>query len=839
MRLRDTKTSSLLHGNRLGGILLTAVGVLIAAVAPAQAGRVAVGSAPPPKKVLRFWEIWPDRGLRAAIHAFETRHPGVTVHEAIYLGTMDAQRLMTAIAGGAPPDLLVADRFSIGSWAQRKAFLPLDKFIAASERDNSSAWSPGTTRHGEMKAKGGSSHRVEGAQPGGRTGIYARNFYRACWQEATYRGQVYGIPMDTDDRLLFYNCNLLKRAGFVNQAGHAVPPKTWKQLEHYAAVLTHHDPYGNLTQLGFAPNYGNSWLYMYAFLDGGRFMNRAGTRVTMDSPAVVRALQFMGRLYDLVGGISRADAFLSSTSAPELDPFLTGRIAMEINVGGFVQLIAQYRPYMEFAVALPPTPSGRHRVTWSGGFAYSIPVGSTHPRTAFQLIQFLVSPVGWRIQMAVDARYDAAQGYPFVPQMTAQPAINRAVFRQYVAHNPNLSPRVIQAVRVAQRRMAASHFRPVTPVGQYLWDQQVQAMDATLRNGVPAAVALRQATEKVQQQLDRILHPPPAQPVPWRWFILAATGAALLAGVVVVTYFVRRKGWRYFFNRQAVAALLFVSPWLVGFLLLQIGPMFTSLVYSFCRYDVLHPAQWVGLHNYRTLFLGHNLFWLSLENTAYMLIGLPLGMAAGLAIALLLNTEIRGMKIYRTLFYLPAIVPVVASSVLWMWVLSPIDGLINSFLRLLGVHHPPLWLASPSWLLGSKAAIILMGLWGAGGGMIIWLAGLKGIPRHLYEAAEIDGAGVLRRFRHVTIPMLTPYIFFNLIMGTIGTMQIFTQAYIMTQGGPANSTYFFGYYLFVEAFKYFRMGYASALAWILLLMIAGLSALQFGLSKKWVVYDTM
>ena len=176
---------------------------------------------------------------------------------------------------------------------------------------------------------------------------------------------------------------------------------------------------------------------------------------------------------------------------------------------------------------------------------------------------------------------------------------------------------------------------------------------------------------------------------------------------------------------------------------------------------------------------------------------------------------------------------------LWMWVLSPIDGLINSFLRLLGVHHPPLWLASPSWLLGSKAAIILMGLWGAGGGMIIWLAGLKGIPRHLYEAAEIDGAGVLRRFRHVTIPMLTPYIFFNLIMGTIGTMQIFTQAYIMTQGGPANSTYFFGYYLFVEAFKYFRMGYASALAWILLLMIAGLSALQFGLSKKWVVYDTM
>ncbi len=791
-------------------------------------------------KIIHFWIIWPDRGREAAITAFEARHPHIKIHESLYPGTtLGAQRLTTAIAGGAPPDLIMAGRFSIASWVQRHVYLPLDKFIAASQRDTRGGVSPEATRRGEMKAEDGSSHKVEGAQPGGRTGIYARNFYRACWQEATYRGQVYGIPLNTDDRLLFYNSDLLQRAGLVNPAGHAVPPKTWKQLEQYAIALTHRDAYGNLTQLGFAPNYGNSWLYMFAFLNGGRFMNRAGTRVTMDSPAVVRALAFMAHLYHLVGGISRADAFLTSTSAPELDPFLTGRIAMKIDGDWFMQAIAQYKPYLRFGVAPAPTPTGRHPATWSGGFAYCIPAGSRHPRAAFQLIRFLVSPEGWRIQMAVNARYYAAQGHPFVPQMTAQPAINRAVFRRYIARNPNLSPQVIQAVRVAYRMMAVSHIRPITPVGQYMWNQQVQAMNETFRDGVPAAVALRQATQKVQQRLDRMLHPPPAQPVPWRWFTLAVAGLVLPLAAIGVAVTARRKGWRYFLNRQVGAALLFASPWLLGFLLLQAGPMFMSLVYSFCRYDVLRPAQWVGLYNYRAVFLGHNRFWLSLENTAYMLIGLPLGMAAGLAIALLLNTEIRGMKIYRTLFYLPAIVPVVASSVLWMWVLSPIDGLINSFLRLLGVHHPPLWLASPSWLLGSKAAIILMGLWGAGGGMIIWLAGLKGIPRHLYEAAEIDGAGVLRRFRHVTIPMLTPYIFFNLIMGTIGTMQIFTQAYIMTGGGPANSTAFLGYYLFVEAFKYFRMGYASALAWILLLMIAGLSAVQFAVSKKWVVYDTL
>ena len=178
----------------------------------------------------------------------------------------------------------------------------------------------------------------------------------------------------------------------------------------------------------------------------------------------------------------------------------------------------------------------------------------------------------------------------------------------------------------------------------------------------------------------------------------------------------------------------------------------------------------------------------------------------------------------------------VASSILWIWVLNPTSGLINSFLRMFGVSNPPLWLQSPSWLLGSKAAIILMGLWGAGAGMIIWLAGLKGIPDHLYEAAEIDGAGPLRRFFNITLPMLSPYIFFNLIMGVIGTMQIFTQAYVMTMGGPDDSTMFYAYYLFNNAFNYFNMGYASAMAWILLGIVCALTLLQLWLSRKWVYY---
>ncbi|KPK79235.1 MAG: hypothetical protein AMJ81_13580 [Phycisphaerae bacterium SM23_33] len=288
---------------------------------------------------------------------------------------------------------------------------------------------------------------------------------------------------------------------------------------------------------------------------------------------------------------------------------------------------------------------------------------------------------------------------------------------------------------------------------------------------------------------------------------------------------------------ESRAGYLFASPWMLGLVVLTAGPIVVSIIYSFCRYDVLHPAEFVGLDNYSHLFRQDPLFWKSLINTGFMVLGIPLGMAAGLGVAMLLNTRVKGMQVYRTVFYLPAIVPAVASSILWIWVLNPKNGLINSLLRVFGMSDPPGWLTSPDLWMGSKMGIIVMGLWGAGAGMIIWLAGLKGIPQHLYEAAEIDGAGTWGKFCHVTLPMLSPYIFFNLIMGVIGTLQIFAQAYIMTQGGPADSTRFYAYYLFDNAFRYFRMGYASALAWILFLIILALTLIQLKLAPKWVHYE--
>src|SRR5579862_7720865 len=237
-------------------------------------------------------------------------------------------------------------------------------------------------------------------------------------------------------------------------------------------------------------------------------------------------------------------------------------------------------------------------------------------------------------------------------------------------------------------------------------------------------------------------------------------------------------------RRREVTGLLFASPWLIGLVVFIAYPIAASLYYSFCSYDAIRPARWIGLRNYQQMLFDDPLFWKALGNTLYMVaFGLPFGLIASLAVALLLNQKVRGIAFYRTLYFLPSITPVVATSILWLWLLNPEIGLVNLLLGKLGVVNGPAWLQDPAW---AKPALILMGLWGAGGGMVIYLAGLQDVPTALYEAARIDGAGTLAQFRHVTLPMLSPVILFNLIMGLIGSFQYFTQVYVMTggTGGP-------------------------------------------------------
>ena len=286
-------------------------------------------------------------------------------------------------------------------------------------------------------------------------------------------------------------------------------------------------------------------------------------------------------------------------------------------------------------------------------------------------------------------------------------------------------------------------------------------------------------------------------------------------------------------RRNNLAGWLLVSPVVFGLLVFTLYPFLASLYLSFCEYDIFTPPRWVGLWNYETMLTRDPLFWKSLGNVLYYTaLAVPLGIVFGVGLALLLNARIRGQSVYRTLFFLPAIVPVVATSVLWIWLLNPQIGLVNTLLRLVGVEGPT-WLASVAW---SKPSLIVMGVWGAGGSMIIYLAGLKDIPESLYEAALVDGANLWQRTWHVTLPMLTPVIFFNLVMGMIGAFQYFTQAYVMTQGGPLDSTLFYALHLFFQAFRYLKMGYASAMAWVLFVIVVGVTALLFRSQGKWVHY---
>lgn len=287
-------------------------------------------------------------------------------------------------------------------------------------------------------------------------------------------------------------------------------------------------------------------------------------------------------------------------------------------------------------------------------------------------------------------------------------------------------------------------------------------------------------------------------------------------------------------QREICAGVLFAAPWLIGFFGLTLFPLLQSLWYSFTSYDILHPARFIGLSNYHDLFTDAEAVQ-SFGNTAYVtVIAVPLGVVLALALALLLNQEVRGISIYRTVFYLPSITPVVASSLLWLWVLNGNYGLLNMLLSLVNAYGPN-WLNDPGW---AKPAIVMMVTWGGvGTTMIILLAGLKNIPQTLYEAAEIDGASTWARFRHITVPMLSPTLFFVSVIGIINAFQIFTQAYITTQGGPLNSTLFYVYYLFNNAFGYFKMGYASAMAWVLFVVILILTVLQFRLSRYWVHYE--
>lgn len=282
--------------------------------------------------------------------------------------------------------------------------------------------------------------------------------------------------------------------------------------------------------------------------------------------------------------------------------------------------------------------------------------------------------------------------------------------------------------------------------------------------------------------------------------------------------------------REAVECYLFIMPMLLGLLLFYLGPMIASFYFSLTEYDMLSSPEWVGTQNYRELF-DDPLFWKSLRVTSlYSGISVPLVLMLGLAMALLLNQKFRGVTGFRAVYYLPTIMSGVAVATLWRWIFNTDYGILNLMLEKIGIRGPA-WISSEEWAL---PALIMTSLWTAGGSMLIFLAGLQSIPGDLYEAAELDGAGIWNRFRNITLPLISHVTFFNLVLGIIGALQVFTEAFVLTRGGPNNSTLLLSVYLYRHAFQFLQMGYASAIAWVMFLIVMALTLVVFRSAPLWV-----
>jgi multiple sugar transport system permease protein len=670
---------------------------------------------------------------------------------------------------------------------------------------------------------------------------------------------------------MYVNNVALRQAGLVDENGKARPPRNWKELREYARKLTIRDKQNNVVQLGFAPAFGNSWLTLYAFQAGGRMLSPDGTRVTMTDPQIVRALRFMTDIYDEDGGYSAVNDFQSGFQSDVHDPFLTSKVAIKIDGDWGLQNIAAWYRDMDFDLLPAPMPEDRQDeppVTWAGGFSMVIPSTAKERDGAFKLMQFVLSDQTQRFLREGARQSMESQGQLYLPGLTSNKVQFAEMMARYMDGNPAMPPAFKRAYAALQKMLPQTMIRQPSPVGQLLFVKHKDATDAALEHGDWSNYTDQQKNDEirrdladaqgiVQRKLDEVVKPQPPYEVKWSPYFGGYAAFAIVPFLCIYLAVRRGRKIRAYKPAETWAAMMFVSPWLTGLICLTAGPILFSILLSFTRYDVLSNARYVGIDNYRQLFRDP-LFFKSLWNTVFMLIRVPMGMALSLAIAIMLNQKVRGIGGYRTIFYLPTIVPLVAASLLWISLLNDSFGLINTMLRWLfdlppahwiewvinHLHHfsdgpfqftPPSWLSAAPWC---KPSMILMGLWSAGGGMIIWLAGLQAIPRQLYEAATVDGASKRQQFLNVTLPMLSPYILFNAIVGVIGTMQVFGEAYILfPNGGSNNAGLFYAYYLFQQAFQFFSMGLASAMAWVLFIIVLMLTLIQLYMSKKWVHYD--
>lgn len=733
---------------------------------------------------------------------FNREHPGihVTAQRAPGGGSY-TQKLLVQVAGRVAPDVVFVEVQGIPPLVEKGVMMPLNPLMAKTPGFKISDWYP------EVTAR------------------------------FTWNGNLYILPRDTAPYcVVYYNKRLFDRAHL------PYPTADWSwspDLERVrkSGMDPNKDFLSICRRLPTRSEDGKERVWAwdggwedFAFSNGGRYVDdtQHPTKITMNDPRVIEGIQFQANLITKYN-VQPSPTEIQGQGSSSWDLFVQGRIAMRLSGIWDSPMCRKITDFDWDVVRFPRGPTGIQAWT-TGGSGYGITRDCKHPQEAWEFVRYIAGVPGQTL-LAKGGR--------------AQPALIG------LAHSgvwiDNLKP--LHKADVVNDAPRYAVYTPFTNAWGQCFNDFTTELDNVWLGKATAKDAINRAYPIAQRHLDQYRNQPTYhdlnQPAAFA-AILGLLAAIVVAIVVKARREMGPKPTRRQ-RRENLAGYLAIAPWIVGFAVFTAGPLAVSVVMAFCKWDLISAAQWCGLDNFHRIFTDDPAFPLSLKNTLYFTVfSVPLGVAASLALALLLNTGLRGMRSFRTIYYLPAVTSAVAASVLWRWMFNPDYGLLNvslaklhlvPVLRMLGMVDPKM--GHVMWLLDealSKPSLIVMSLWGAGGGMIIYLAGLQGIPRSLYEAAEMDGAGAISRFRNVTLPMLTPTIFFSLIMGFIGSFQVFTQALVMTDGGPHNSTLFYVLYLYRNAFQNLEMGYSSALAWILFVIILGVTLVQFRFSR-WVYYE--
>lgn len=733
-----------------------------------------------------------DRSFYQAIQeGFEAKHPQIHIQ---FIKSAEGQKVETMIAGGDAPDIVNVGMDKIHYYAAAHILRDLTPLMSDADRADLAAFFPVTLHP---------------------------------FQDGAH---VYGLPWSYVPFILFYNKNLFDKYG--------VPyPRddwTWDDYRDAARRLTHDlDGDGITDEFGATFAQWQDGYYCWFAQNGGSVLTPDRRTATFDDPRIVAAITFLHAL-------TREDRVMpTDANKPKqtgMGLFEAGRLAMNGPTGSFY--IPQYRLYekVDWDIAnVPAGPSGKGTIV--APQAFCVTTQSRHPREAYALVHYISGEEGQRL---------LAESGLFVP-------CRRSVaLSDHFLTMPGLPQNKYALVAMMDDRDGKTPWGIVPPWSGDRWgDVNDEALNAKLtpylfgkpKEGETSASVAAAITARANQILAEDRAALQGSPFDLNRLFLgaaAAFGVVLLAWIRAVVRGGRRAGLR---RTEQTWGYVAIAPWLLGFLVFGLAPILFSLFLSFTRWNSLaspSSARFIGWNNYATLLSGQDeLFLKSLRATfRFVILSLPLTLVSGLLLALLMNSRLKGIALFRTLYYLPAVMPGVATAVLFGFLLKQ-QGLLNYLLGGLGrvpFTQMPDWLADPVW---AVPAIVLMGLWGVGGGMMIYLAGLQNIPTQLYEAAQMDGAGVWAQFRSITLPMLSPTIFFNLVMGVIGAFQVFTSAFVLFGGGtgPEDSALFYSYYLYRKAFEQFQIGYGSALAWILFVVILFFSALIFRSSSLWVYYE--